>query len=188
MSATRRLGLGALALGLAAPFAGSPYRSARGRLDVEAIARAIDEGADHVGARTLARWIRERRPGLRVIDVRPADAFGEDAIPTAENLPLDRLVRSSFAPDQTVVLYSQEGAHAGQAWVLLRALGVANVLFVPGGLADWWDEVLSPAVPASLSPAEREEIAALSRYFGGSPRIGATDAAPAERPYRRRGC
>lgn len=188
MSATRRLGLGALALGLAAPFAGSPYRQSRGGLDVDALAREIDQGADHVEARQLAVWIRDRRPGLRVIDVRPSEAFGDDAIPTAENLPLDRLVRATFAPGQTIVLYSQEGAHAGQAWVLLRALGVAHALFIPGGLADWWDEVMAPALPAAMPPAERERIADLSRYFGGSPRFGGTGDAAPRRSYRRRGC
>ncbi|MET3663442.1 rhodanese-like domain-containing protein [Caulobacter sp. 1776] len=188
MSATRRLGLGALALGLAAPFVGSPFRPHASGLDIDGLVKAIDDGADHVGARALAGWIRERRPGLRVIDVRPSEAFGDDAIPTAENLPLDRLVRTAFAPDQTVVLYSQEGAHAGQAWVLLRALGVAHVTFVAGGLADWWDEVMAPAIPADMPSAERETLIELSRFFGGSPRFSAHGEAPAPTPHRRRGC
>ncbi len=191
MSATRRLGLGALALGLAAPFVGSPYRPPRGGLDIDGITRAIDEGSDHVGARELAAWIRDRRPGLRVIDVRAPQAFGDDAIPTAENLPIDRLARATFAPEQTIVLYSEEGAHAGQAWVLLRVLGVANVVFIPGGLADWWDEVMAPALPVDMPPAERDRIAELSRYFGGSPRGGAASDSgtpPPRRPVRRRGC
>lgn len=188
MIPARRLGLGALALGLAAPFVGSPYRAGRGELDLDAITRAIEDGSDHVGARQLAIWIRDRRPGLRVIDVRAPEAFGDDAIPTAENLPIDRLVRTTFAPGQTIVLYSQEGAHAGQAWVLLRALGVTGVVFIPGGLADWWDEVLAPALPADTPAAERAAIADLSRYFGGVPRGVAAGAATPTRSFRRRGC
>ncbi len=188
MSATRRLGLGALALGLAAPFVGSPYRAPKSGLDVDALTREIDEGSDHVSARELAAWIRDRRPGLRVIDVRAAEAFGDDAIPTAENLPLDRLVKASFTSGQTVVLYSREGAHAGQAWVLLRALGVAGVVFIPGGLADWWDEVMSPVLPADMPAAERDRAAELSRYFGGSPTFGPATGAEVPKPFRRRGC
>ena len=190
MSTTRRLGLGALALGLLAPFAGSPPRAVSGHLDFDAVARAIDEGSDHVGARQLAGWIRARKPGLRVIDVRDAKAFAQDAIPTAENLPIDRLVRATFKPSETVVLYSQEGAHAGQAWVLLKALGVADVVFVPGGLADWWEEVMTPVLPLDMPAAEREAAADLSRYFGGFPQMG--EAASGEpvstKVYRRRGC
>jgi rhodanese-related sulfurtransferase len=188
------LGIGALTLGLVAPFAGSPSRTQQRGLDLDSIARAIDEGSDHVSARQLAEWIRDRRPGLRVIDVRSAAEFHDDAIPTAENVPVDQLARSRFAPDQTIVLYSQEGAHAGQAWVMLRSLGVTQALFVPGGLADWHEEVLSPLLPVNGSPAERTRIAELSHYFGGSPRIGGepegevAGVVQTGRSLRRRGC
>jgi rhodanese-related sulfurtransferase len=194
MKLVRPLGIGALALGLAAPFAGSPYCMPQGGLDLDAIARAIDDGTDHVSARQLAQWIRDRRPGLRVIDVRSPTEFHEGAIPTAENLPIGQLVKSHFAPEQTIVLVSQEGAHAGQAWVMLRSLGVINAVFVPGGLADWREEVLSPVLPTNASPAERARIAELSHYFGGAPRIvggqqgDVASAAQIGRGSRRRGC
>jgi len=194
MRLVRRLGVGALALGLVAPFAGNPSRTQQRGLDLDSIARAIDEGSDHVSARQLALWIRDRRPGLRVIDVRSPAEFHDDAIPTAENVPIDQLAKSHFAPDQTIVLYSQEGAHAGQAWVMLRSLGVTRAVFVPGGLADWREEVLSPLLPADGSPAERARIADLSHYFGGSPRIGGehesevAGMAQTGRSLRRRGC
>jgi rhodanese-related sulfurtransferase len=178
--------MGALALGLAAPFAGSPSRTPQRGLDLDSVARAIADGSDHVSARQLAEWIRDRRTGLRVIDVRSPAEFRHDAIPTAENVPVDRLATSRFAPDETIVLYSQEGAHAGQAWVMLRSLGVTKAVFLPGGLADWRDEVLSPWLPVNGSPTERAQIAALSHYFGGSPRTGGEQEAG--RSLRRRGC
>ncbi|GAB3787814.1 rhodanese-like domain-containing protein [Dyella agri] len=194
MKFVRQLGISALALGLGAPFAGSLFRTPSRGLDLDSIARAIDDGSDHVSARQLAEWIRDRRPGLRVIDVRSPAEFRDDAIPTAENVPVDQLAKSHFAPDQTIVLYSQEGAHAGQAWVMLRSLGVTQAVFVPGGLADWRDEVMSPLLPANASPAERAQIAALSHYFGGTPRIGVeqggdvASVAQTGQRSRRRGC
>ncbi|MEO9080003.1 MAG: rhodanese-like domain-containing protein [Rhodanobacter sp.] len=194
MKLVRRLGIGALAFGLVAPFADSPSRAPRRGLDLDSIARAIDDGTGHVSARQLAQWIRDRRPGLRVIDVRSPAEFHDDAIPTAENLPIDQLARSHFAPDQTIVLYSQEGAHAGQAWVMLQSLGVTQAVFVSGGLADWHEEVLSPLLPVNGSPAERARIAELSHYFGGSPRIRGererevAGVAQTEHNVRRRGC
>jgi rhodanese-related sulfurtransferase len=194
MTVTRRLGIGALALGLAAPFAGNPLRAASGGLDLDAVARAIDDGSDHVGARQLAIWIRDRRPGLRVIDVRPPAAFADFALPTAENVPVARLARLRVAPGDHLVLYSEEGAHAGQAWVMLRAMGVEDAVFIPGGLADWRDEVMQPVLADTMPAAERAEVAALSRYFGGSPRQGAaepeavTGIAPPSQTLRRRGC
>lgn len=194
MKLVRQLGISALVLGLGAPFAGSSSRTQQRGLDLDSIARAIDEGSDHVSARQLAEWIRDRRPGLRVIDVRSPAEFRDDAIPTAENVPLDQLAKSHFAPGQTIVLYSQEGAHAGQAWVMLRSLGVTQAVFVAGGLADWREEVLNPLLPATASPAERAQIEALSHYFGGSPRIGGeqgsdvANAAQVRHGSRRRGC
>jgi rhodanese-related sulfurtransferase len=191
MNAVRRLSIGALALGLVAPFVGSPFRTQQRVLDLDAIARAIDEGSDHVSARQLAAWIRDRRPGLRVIDVRSPGAFHDYAIPTAENVPIDRLPKLRVAAGQTVVLYSQEGAHAAQAWMMLRSLGVTQAMFVPGGLADWYEEVLHPLLPADASPTERLQIEALSHYFGGSPRFAGAPgevAGESGHSWRRRGC
>ena len=54
------------------------------------------------------------------------------------------------------------------------ALGHERVYFLRGGLADWVDEVLNPKRLSSASPdeiARFERIAALSRYFGGVPRV-----------------
>lgn len=192
MTMTRRLGAAALLLGVTAPLVGSPYNHSRGRIDIAGTVRRIDEGGDHVSALQLAQWIRDRKPGLRVIDVRDALAFTNDAIPTAENLPIEQLVRQTFAPHETLVLYSEGGAHAGQAWVLLQALGVANAYFIAGGLADWYDEVLAPVLAVGATPDQVrafETVAELSRYFGGTPRTGemATAIAGPAQP-RRRGC
>jgi rhodanese-related sulfurtransferase len=194
MSLTRRMGAGAAVLGLAAAFAGTPYRHKRGRIDIDRTIRAIEDGSDHVSALELAGWIRAQKPGLRVIDVRPPEAFAVFAIPTAENIPLDRLMQTDFAPHETVVLCSEGGAHAGQAWVLLQALGVGNAWFIAGGLADWHEQVLTPVLAADAGETEKQAFQAtadLSRYFGGQPRIGepgcAVSAVEAS-SRRRRGC
>ena len=89
------LGAGALLLGVAAPFAGSPYRTPQ-HLDVDGLVGQIERGEDHVTALELAGWIRGRKPGLRVIDVRTAEEFAAYSIPTAENIPLDRLARTGL--------------------------------------------------------------------------------------------
>ena len=194
MTVTRRLGFAAVGLGVAAAFAGSPYRHRSGQVDIGRAVDAIEDGSDHVTALELAAWIRDRKPGLRVIDIRPAADFAADAIPTAENIPLEPLMRTSFQPHETVVLYSQEGAHAGQAWVLLRALGVFNAWFIAGGLADWHDDVMAPVLSPEASVAEKQVFAAtaeLSRYFGGQPTIGehaCPSPAVATPTSRRRGC
>lgn len=201
MTVVKKLGVGAAVLGFAAPFAGSPYMSSRGQLDIEDIAQVIAKGEDHIAARDLARWIRDRKPRLRVIDVRYPAEFESYAIPTAENIPLERLPQTSFAADETIVLYSEGGAHAAQAWMMLRAMGYRSVYFISGGLVDWDLEIMNPVLPLDASAEERaafENTAELSRYFGGDPQVGPTEGERSSRsgafkparvaPLRRRGC
>jgi rhodanese-related sulfurtransferase len=134
----RWLAWAAALAGGAAPFATRPRKPA---VDVAALARTITSQDDHISATELAAWIRARRPGLRVIDVRSADDFTHYHIPTAEHVTLDRLTDTRFSVDDTIVLYSQAGVHAAQAWVFLRALGHRHVYFLRRGLDEWLDEV-----------------------------------------------
>lgn len=201
MTIAKRLGAGAVVAGLAAPFAGSPYLSTPASIDVDDIARVIARGEDHIDPLHLAQWVRERRPKLRVIDVRRPEEFAEYAIPTAENIPLESLPRASFAADETLVLYSEGGAHAAQAWMLLRAMGYDHVYFISGGLVDWYQDVMIPALASDATREERaafERTAELSRYFGGVPQLASTacevkpptvgEKAPRIASIRRRGC
>lgn len=172
MNGPRILGATALALGAAAPFAGNLADGAGSTaIDVSALARIVAAQQDHVSALEVARWLRDGRAGLRVIDVRSADEFKRFSLPAAENIPIADIPAARFRDDETVVLYSEGGAHAAQAWVFLKASGVRNAVFIPGGLGDWFDEVMQPEMPADAPEARRAEITELSEYFGGTPRL-----------------
>lgn len=206
MTLNRAIVVVALTGGGLAAMAGSPYRADHAMVDAAALARAIATEADHVTAIELAQWIRARKPGLRILDVSDADAVMDVAVPQAELVSMADLttVAATIRPGDPLVVYSAGGAHGGQAWVLLRALGFTDVYFLQGGLDAWISEVLSPTLPpvAGLTDAERrtvESVAELSRYFGGEPREGDVDVPVAtERPaatladrvqaIRRRGC
>ena len=157
------------------------------------LARQIENEDDHVTALELAQWIRERKPGLGVIDVRSEAEFDAYHIPSARRIPLGTLATLAPRDGETLVLYSEGGAHAAQGWVLLRSAGHRQVYFLRGGLLDWMEDVMNPSLPTDTS---RARIAALSRYFGGVPRAGAvplpdapaTGAAAAVARTRRRGC
>jgi rhodanese-related sulfurtransferase len=145
----------------------------------------VEAEQDHVTAVELAAWIRDRKPGLRVVDVRVAEDFAEFHLPTAENVSLTGLTRAAIRPDETVVLYSEGGTHAAQGWFFLRARGIEHVYFLRGGLYEWMTEVVNPTLPADASPAQRAEFARtaeLSRYFGGVPRIGGAAPTAADDP------
>lgn len=169
----RILAITALSLAALAAVAGSPRRGNTTSLDIASLARDVQTEADHVTAVELARWIRDRKPNLRIIDIRDSAEFEEYHVPQAERLPIEAVVNAKFTPGETIVLYSGGGAHAAQAWVLLRARGDKNVFFLRGGIAEWLDEVMNARIPVNASDEQRAEadsIAALSRYFGGVPR------------------
>jgi len=182
-------GLGAVAaiLGFLAVFAGSPYSTRHALIDVDALTKAVQHEDDHVTAIELAGWIKNRRPQLRVVDVRSKDEYEAYHLPMAERVPIDSLSSIGFGHNETIVLYSDGGAHAAQGWVFLRALGYDKVYFLRGGVYEWLDQVMNPVLRADVLPKDSAtfaNVAALSRYFGGEPR--SSESAPLK--VRRRGC
>jgi rhodanese-related sulfurtransferase len=176
----------AIVAGAVAPFARSPYRTdSPAQFDIGRLAAAVEAEEDHVTAIELARWIRDRKPGLRVIDLRSASEFDAYHVPSATNVPLPALIATPPAKRSTIVLVSEGGAHAAQGWVFLRAMGHDDVYFLRGGLQEWLDDVMSPVNAAP-------EVAELSRYFGGTPSRsdtpGSESASERVRTMRRRGC
>lgn len=183
----------------------------QGRLDVRAAAAQIDAEQDHVSAPQLARWIRDDRSGLMLFDLRPDSDFQALHIPGAEQATLAELARRNLPQNATIVLYSEGGTHAAQAWVLLRARGYDNVYSLREGMYEWVSRILQPRLARDATPAEKKAFDALeplSRYFGGLPRRGvprsqvpqgywtetgaanrtAVPLAPFSHRIRRRGC
>jgi rhodanese-related sulfurtransferase len=152
----RALLVAAILAGALAPLAGSPYRSTQ--LDVKRLAATIAKEDDHVTAAELAQWIRSRKAGLQIIDLRTPKEFAEVRVPTSINLTLAELVQRDFPRADTIVLVSDGGGHAAQGWVLMQARGYANVYFLRGGMQEW--------EAALAQPGE------LRRYFGGARRGG----------------
>ena len=83
---------------------------------------------------------------------------------------------------EKIVLYSEGGIHSAQAWMLLRAQGYKSVYMLKGGLEEWKDQVLFPAVADNPTPTERardERLKSISAFFGGQPRSATAVAAGA---------
>jgi rhodanese-related sulfurtransferase len=125
----------------------------------------------------LAEWIRDRKPHLRVVDARTEAEFDEYHLPRAERLTSS----TTFADGETIVLVAGGSVEARKVYVLR------------GGIQAWIDEVMNPTITADAPPSARaayDRASAVSRYFGGVPRI--VDKLPAVRAnaaaVRRRGC
>jgi rhodanese-related sulfurtransferase len=174
-SAPRRLRNIAIVLGLLAVVAGTPYRPAASGVDLDRLAAVLSQDDYRVSALQLAEWIRDRKVGLRVIDVDLAEPARNDAVPTAEHARIEALTRMRIARADRIVLASEDGLRAAQAWLLLRAAGHERVYVLAGGRRAWQADVLGPTIARDASPeAVRafERVAAVSRYFGGWPHAG----------------
>jgi rhodanese-related sulfurtransferase len=166
------LGLAALGLGLLAALAGQP--TPPGRVG-PALAAAIDRGEGRLGIVELARWLRDRRAGLLIVDLRGDSAYQDFHLPRAERMALTDL--AGLPPDRsrTIVVYGDTGPEPAQAWVLLQARGVRDAFYVPDAVAAWLAGVMHPLLPSDATEAERAlwpEVRELSQYFGGLPRAG----------------
>lgn len=150
MTVHRLLAVVALLGGVLAATSGTPYR------------------AQPLGALELAQWIHDRKPGLRIVDLRGAAAFDDYHLPRAERA--SRVPAPE--PGQTLVII--DDGHDGHA---ARGLRGRDVYYLGGGVGEWLAEVMSPTQPSELT-----------RYFGGIPRPGNGTAPPTVRTIRRRGC
>ena len=162
----RGLGATAAVLGTLAFVVGAPTRPQPAWHDI------VTSPANVISALQLAQWIRDGRPGLRVIDLRDSAAFETRHIPSAESFALMELSSVLPKPDETLVLYSDDDLRDAQGAAWLAEAGHARVHVVRGGMSAWMTDVIDPVVQGDSAAA----VAALSRYFGGVPRAVAPGA------------
>ncbi len=168
----RYLAFAAIALAVGAALVGSPTKKTRVVIDTEELARIVENEEDHVDALELAEWLRQSKPDLKVVDLRSKPEFDSMHISTAANLSIPRLDSAlRLWKNQTIVLYSEGGAHSAQAWFLLKALGYPRVYFLKGGFNEWENEVLFPSfTKQNISAEEFQKRTEIAKFFGGHPR------------------
>ena len=97
----------------------------------------------------LAQWIKDRKPGLRVVDLRTRKQFDEYHVPSSVWMRASARIDSTDEGGTTVVIADDPSAVPPNAYVLR------------GGVDEWRKQVLSPQKPTEVS-----------RYFGGVRRGG----------------
>lgn len=178
LGVNQRLALAACVLGVVAIWA-TPARGSRVTVDPKDLAVIVAKEVDHVRVQDLAGWIIKGQADYRLIDLRDEKAYAEYYIPTAENIPLSLLLDRDLGRNEKIVLYSDGGIHSAQAWFLLRASGFKGVYILFGGLDEWKDQILFPALPDPLMPgdaARNARLREISAHFGGTPRTGVAEA------------
>ncbi len=177
LSLHQSLALVAGVLGLLALVAGNPYKGNTATLNVKELGLLVEKETDHVSVDELADWLIKEKADFRLIDVRSEKEFAEYHIPTAENIPVGSLFDAELMRNEKLLLYSEGGIHAAQAWFLLKAQQFKNVFILRDGLTEWKDRILFPSISDSASPKEKlafEKRKFVSNYFGGTPITGAS--------------
>lgn len=150
----RRFGV-ALLIFLGVLLAFSPAGTRRAAsFSPQALAETITNESDHIAAEELAKWLIDKKPDLVVVDMRSAEEFAQYHIPGAVNIPFHKLFEAeaheTLSTGNTIVLYSNGGTHAAQAWVLLKQMAVESHVLL-GGLNYWVEAILNPAPPSNLA-------------------------------------
>lgn len=150
------------------------------RFDPGQIAQTIDSREDQIDPVTLSDWIIQGRKDYLLVDIRPVVEFERGHIKTAGNIPMEQLLERSnleeLPEEKMIIIYSNGGSHAAQAWLVMNAAGF-DALVLEGGFNYWNQMVMNPKAP-SVGAADDEILryqtrVAVSNHFGG-----ATGAAP----------
>ena len=161
----------ALILGMGAAIIGSPTPD---NDDLSHIAQLIESEQDHVTPYELASTMKKGKKQIRIIDLRDSVSFHSYHIPGAYRMTLDELLNGGVKRNEYIILYSQGGTHASQAWVLLKTKRFDSVFSLLGGLTGWGQEILFPVLKPDAADDEKElfeQKRELSIYFGGTPQI-----------------
>lgn len=156
---------------LSAAWPGVPYAQ---------LAKEIESGQDHISAIETGEMIMRGDTGIRIFDLRSEAEFEEAHIPGAVQSTVVTLLKMDLSHDIPIVIYSAGGAHAAQAWTLLRLQGFRKVYFLREGVYEWTATVVNPQLASDATPVERaafERARTLSRFFGGFPATEVSRAA-----------
>lgn len=171
----QKLGLFVGCLGIAAIFIGNPSPGSKATVSAKELGVLVQREVDHVDAAELADWIIKGKSDFRLIDTRAEKDFADYHIPGAENVPVPGLDTYPLLRNEKIILYSDGGIHAAQAWFFLKARQYQGVYILRGGLEEWKERILFPALPKGGTPEElasNEKSKEVSKFFGGTPQTG----------------
>lgn len=170
MSLNKILASIALILALLAAFIGTPLQDAA---NVDDIATLIETEKDHITPLELAEQLHAGKK-IRLIDLRDSVSYIQQHIFNSEKMSVQQLLNGGIKRNEIVVLYSEGGIHASQAWILLKMKRFDSVSTLLGGFSGWKKEILHPELKAGETEEDMkiiEQRQILSLFFGGEPKI-----------------
>ena len=170
MSLNKILSLSALILAIFAAFVGSPRHN---DINVNEIAALVETEKNHITPIELAENIIAGKK-IRLIDLRDSTEYSQEHIEHAERMSLQTLVNGGIKRNEIVVIYSEGGIHASQAWILLKTQRYDSVYTLLGGFTGWKEEILYPTIRSNATEEEKkyfERRKTASLFFGGVSKI-----------------
>ncbi len=180
----RNLGFGVmLLLGLILAFSPVDEMNVSKVADRELLLSQLHSQSNYIEAEDVAHWIIDKEPGIRIIDIRPAEDYKKYHIPGAVNIPLERLLDKSslesMDPEETLILASNGNTKASQAWLFLKEKGYDDVYVLHGGMNYWVQAFSAPKKP--VEPYTDDEIFRYQfRLAAGPVMMGTARAATTE--------
>jgi rhodanese-related sulfurtransferase len=170
ISVNSGLAIVCLTLATLALVAGNPYPD-RSATELPPVLAELMPAADaQLEITTVAEWIRDRKHGLRVIDLRTADHYSHFHLPTAAHAPIRELAQMHFTDSDVTVLYGTDQQQILRGVIALRAMGIESVYYLEDGVGLWLKKIINPTLYQDPTEEERlqfeheQEVAA---YFGG---------------------
>ncbi len=170
MSVNKILALIALILALLAAFIGTPVQN---DVNIDEIATLVESEKDHFAPLELAEKLYAGNK-IRLIDLRDSVSYVQQHIFNSERMSLQQLLNGGIKRNEIVVLYSEGGIHASQAWILMKMKRFDSVFTLLGGFSGWKKEILYPELNAGATEEELKIIEhrkLISLFFGGEPKI-----------------
>ena len=129
------------------------------KLTADQLLSEVNTRTQFITPDVVADMIINKDPSFQLIDVRSQDDFEKFSLPGAINIPLTDLLSDNYSDilDQDIrmnIFYSNGSLHANEAWMITRQMGYTNNYVLEGGLNYWFDAIMNPQKPASVSSDE----------------------------------
>ncbi len=129
----------------------------------------------YISTDELADRIINNDPSLLLIDVRDENDFKKYTLPSAINIPLNKVLEEDSEPyldqdEYDVILFSNDNFYSDQAWILCNRLGYENLYVLKGGINTWFNTIINPKKPTENMASTEFKLysfrKAASMYFG----------------------
>jgi len=125
--------------------------SIAGESSAKRLTAMLTSGENLMAPAELDKLINDGKK-VTVIDLRDPGAYAAYRVPGALNLPMEYVAQAQLPEGVPVVLYSEHGTVAGQAWALMAASGI-EAKILADGMHGWRREVLKET---GSEPDDRE--------------------------------